>query len=168
MKKRTDIATYLIIGMSCVILAVGAGGLTACGDDYGAGGEVSSVVYAESDTENMADYTMRIESAEPGGITFTIVNNTDEEIKYGTDFVLKQYVDNDWTNVTPIITSYRFNKGFYSIPAQSSVSADLNWEWLYSTLPDGEYMISKTILEKTDDGNYDQVTLYAEFGIAEP
>ena len=111
---------------------------------------------------------MYVESAEPGGVTLTIVNNTDEEIRYGTDFVLKKYVDNDWTNVTPIITSYRFNKGFYTIPALSSVSVDLNWEWLYSTLPDGEYMISKTILEKEDDGNYDQVTLYADFGIAEP
>ena len=62
-----------------------------------------------------------------------------------------------------IITSYRFNKGFYSIPAYSSATVDLNWEWLYSTLSDGEYMISKTILEPEDEANYDQVTLYADF-----
>lgn len=168
MKKRTGIRTYLLNGISCLILIAGVVTFAACGDNRGTGGEVTPLTQAEDDTESTVPYTMYVESAEPGGVTLTIVNNTDEEIRYGTDFVLKKYVDNDWTNVTPIITSYRFNKGFYTIPALSSVSVDLNWEWLYSTLPDGEYMISKTILEKEDDGNYDQVTLYADFGIAEP
>ena len=162
MEKRTSIPRYLMMGISCLVLIITTGAFTASGGGTAAGeADISQV--EPGDTENDAAYTMSVESAEPGGVTFTIVNNTDEEVLYGTDFVLKQYSDNDWVNVQTIITSYRFNKGFYSIPAHSSATVDLNWEWLYSTLSDGEYMISKTILEPEDESNYDQVTLYADF-----
>ncbi len=162
MKNRTSIPGYLIMGISCLILTIGMSTLTACGE-RDTTGNASIAQIEPGDTESSAAYTMKVESVEPGGVTLTIVNNTDEEILYGTDFWLKQYNNNDWVDVKTIITSYRFNKGFYSIPAYSSATVDLNWEWLYSTLSDGEYMISKTILEPEDEANYDQVTLYADF-----
>lgn len=40
---------------------------------------------------------------------------------------------------------------------------DVKWEWLYSTLTDGEYMLTKTVLDPKEDGTYDQATMYVTF-----
>lgn len=162
MKKRTSIPEYLMMGISCLVLIITTGAFTACGGGNAAGeADISQV--EPGDIENDAAYTMSVESAEPGGVTFTIVNNTDEEILYGTDYFLKRYENKEWINIDTLMLGFRFNRGFYSIPARSKIFIEFNWEGLYSPLSDGEYVISKTVLEPTRDGNYTQVTLYADF-----
>lgn len=162
MKKRTSILKYLMMGISCLILTMGIGTFTACAGNNTAGKTVVSQV-EEGDTEGDASYTMTVESVEPDSVALTIVNNTDEEVLYGTDYFLKRYENNEWLNIDTLMLGFRFNRGFYSIPAHSKVSLDFNWEGLYSPLSDGEYAISKTVLRPESDGNYTQVTLYAEF-----
>ena len=41
-------------------------------------------------------------------------------------------------------------------------------EWLYSTLTDGEYMLTKTVLDPKEDGTYDQATMYVTFVFGTP
>ena len=45
---------------------------------------------------------------------------------------------------------------------------DVKWEWLYSTLTDGEYMLTKTVLDPKKDGTYDQATMYVTFVFGTP
>ena len=45
---------------------------------------------------------------------------------------------------------------------------DVKWEWLYSTLTDGEYMLTKTVLDPKEDGTYDQATMYVTFVFGTP
>ena len=79
MEKRTSIPRYLMMGISCLVLIITMGAFTACGGGNAAGeADISQV--EPGDTENDAAYTMSVESAEPGGVTFTIVNNTDDEL----------------------------------------------------------------------------------------
>ena len=49
-----------------------------------------------------------------------------------------------------------------------SVVTDVKWEWLYSTLTDGEYMLTKTVLDPKEDGTYDQATMYVTFVFGTP
>ena len=93
---------------------------------------------------------------------------TDEEILYGTDFHLQKYIGSDWVGVSTLVPNYKFNEGVYSIPAHSSVVTDVKWEWLYSTLTDGEYMLTKTVLDPKEDGTYDQATMYVTFVFGTP
>ena len=71
-------------------------------------------------------------------------------------------------NISTLVPNYRFNEGVYSIPAHSSVVTDVKWEWLYSTLTDGEYMLTKTVLDPKEDGTYDQATMYVTFVFGTP
>ena len=38
----------------------------------------------------------------------------------------------------------------------------------YSTLTDGEYMLTKTVLDPKEDGTYDQATMYVTFVFGTP
>ena len=87
---------------------------------------------------------------------------------YGTDFHLQKYIGSDWVDVSTLVPNYKFNEGVYSIPAHSSVVTDVKWEWLYSTLTDGEYMLTKTVLDPKEDGTDDQATMYVTFVFGTP
>lgn len=162
MKKRTGFQRYLALGICCVIIIIGMWFSATRGGSSTAAIIVVSEV-EEGDIESDVSYTMTVDSAKPEGVSLTIVNNTDEEVLYGTDYVINAYENSEWTSINTLMLGFRFNRGFYSIPAHSKVSVKFNWEGLYSPLSGGEYVISKTILRPEDDGDYTQVTLYADF-----
>ena len=155
---------YLTYSASETGIAYCMGMLTACG------GNKTEVVPIEDteEAEREVPYAMYINRVEGGKASVTISNYTDEEILYGTDFHLQKYIGSDWVDVSTLVPNYRFNEGVYSIPAHSSVVTDVKWEWLYSTLTDGEYMLTKTVLDPKEDGTYDQATMYVTFVFGTP
>ena len=147
----------------CIVM-ICMGMLTACG-----GNRMEVVPIGDTEeADREVPYAMYINRVEGGKASVTISNYTDEEILYGTDFHLQKYIGSDWVDVSTLVPNYKFNEGVYSIPAHSSVVTDVKWEWLYSTLTDGEYMLTKTVLDPKEDGTYDQATMYVTFVFGTP
>lgn len=53
------------------------------------------------------------------------------------------------------------------IPTNASVEWEVDWEWLYGTLPAGNYRIGKTFINLRENGDMDLHEYYAEFDIVE-
>ena len=53
----------------------------------------------------------------------------------------------------------------WCIPANDTCEWEVNWEWLYGELPEGNYRIAKEIMDFRGTGEYDTAIHYAEFRI---
>ena len=78
-----------------------------------------------------------------GKYEFTIHNNTSEDWMYGTPFILEVKRGSEWKSVYQ--DKVAFTLAAYNLPANSSVSDDLNLNFIYGKLPVGKYRIVKEI-----------------------
>ena len=51
------------------------------------------------------------------------------------------------------------------IPLNGEVSWDVDWNWLYGALPDGDYRIGKDVMDWRAPGDSDNQMVYAEFSL---
>ena len=51
------------------------------------------------------------------------------------------------------------------IPKDNVTEWEIDWEWLYGTLPTGKYRLGKEIMDFRGPGDYDTQIIYAEFEI---
>ena len=53
----------------------------------------------------------------------------------------------------------------YIINKENTTDWEVNWEWLYGKLPEGNYRIGKEIMDFQGTGVYDIFNYYANFDI---
>lgn len=53
----------------------------------------------------------------------------------------------------------------WMIPTEDTTRWDINWTWIYGTLPQGEYRIAKEIMDFRQTGDFDTCRSYAYFTI---
>ena len=104
-------------------------------------------------------------TATPSGVTVTLKNVTDTEYTYGESYTVQRKTDNGWVDVEPVIENYGFDDIAYMLPATESEEIIVDWEWLYGTLPAGDYRMVKEALFVRFPGDYDTFALYAAFTI---
>ena len=103
--------------------------------------------------------------ATPSGATITLKNFTGIEYTYGESYTVQRKTDNGWIDVVPILENYGFTAIGYILPPMESEEIIIDWEWLYGTLPAGDYRIAKEALFVKSQGDYDTFALYATFSI---
>ena len=114
---------------------------------------------------NMDGMTMTVKkkSAEPTGLTFILENKSDRECLYGSDFWVEKKINDAWYRVPPVITNYGFTAIGYTLSPGKKKSSEVQWEWLFGSLPAGEYRFVKSVLDFRSTGDYDEYHLAAEF-----
>ncbi|MDR2531692.1 MAG: hypothetical protein LBC82_02510 [Oscillospiraceae bacterium] len=112
---------------------------------------------------------MNLSNTEPNGLTFTINNFTDSEneYKYGSDYVLYVQRQGEWVLLYTIIEDSPFNDEGYTALSQSETEpAAVNWSWLYGELEPGVYKFSKGIICWRSPGDFDSYRIESEFTIS--
>lgn len=89
------------------------------------------------------------------------------ELMTGTPYQLQVWKDGQWQEVEETPSEYEraWTSEAWLITMGGTTEWEVNWEWLYGTLPAGTYRISKTIMDFRGTGDYDERAYYAQFEI---
>ena len=88
------------------------------------------------------------------GATIVITDLSGKDNVYGEEFQILKNENNKWIELKPIIDNYAFNAIGYSVDLNNQLEMDINWEWLYGSLENGEYRLVKKVYFKEDKKNY--------------
>lgn len=91
------------------------------------------------------------------------------ELSTGSFYALEQYTGTSWESVkyAPQEHEIAWTSEVWMIPLNQDVIWDVDWTWLYGTLPAGTYRIGKNVMDWRAPGDYDQQIAYAEFEVPE-
>lgn len=84
------------------------------------------------------------ETITPAGLTVVICNDSDEDINFGRDFLLKEEKDGAWQQVTPVSEPFMTMDLLWA-PAKSSEEMELYWAPFYGQLKEGRYRLIKPV-----------------------
>lgn len=88
------------------------------------------------------------------------------ELQTGEAFYLEKLDGNKWVWVeTKPLIDYAFHQVAYMISTDGETELETKWEWLYGSLEEGQYRISKEVTDFKASGNYDKQVYYAYFEI---
>lgn len=115
-----------------------------------------------------AGISLDVESVSPTGATVVFRFGTEAPLPEwllmgGNDYHIQRKAENRWIDVEPL-TQAVFTTEAYDITNIRRHSID--WEWLYGTLPAGEYRIGKSVTLQRGVGDTESGTVYGEFTIA--
>lgn len=96
------------------------------------------------------------------GATIIITDTSDRENIYGESYRIDKKENNKWIELKPIIENHAFTSIGYLVDKNNKLELDVNWEWLYGELKNGEYRIVKDTSE-AGEGTSHHIT--AEFVI---
>ena len=100
------------------------------------------------------------------GLTLRFGNKIKPEVIYGEDFILEKKIDESWYELPVIIDGeYGFNDVGHEITFEGGPDWDVDWQWLYGELQEGQYRIIKEVLNLEEDGDYESYYLVADFEI---
>lgn len=114
--------------------------------------------------------TLTAENITPTGMTLICTQSDGEatgELRTGSWYILEHWTQKDgWQEIPYIIDG---NIGWTSeawiIPMNNTCEWEINWEWLYGTVPKGKYRIGKEVMDFRATGDYDNTVYFVEFEI---
>lgn len=81
------------------------------------------------------------------GATVIITDTSDRENIYGESYRIDKKDNGKWIELEPIIENHAFTSIGYSVDENNKLELDIDWEWLYGELKNGEYRIVKDTSE---------------------
>ena len=103
------------------------------------------------------------ESITPEGASFILFHPTEMNIQYGDAYKLQKLQDSQWEDIPTVIENYAFHTIAYELPKNTPVELEIDWEWLYGSLPAGEYRLMKECMDFRAPGDFDTYTISAAF-----
>ena len=94
-----------------------------------------------------------------------ILNTTDLDINYGSDYDLQVFQDGEWYSLSYLIDNWAFTAEGYNAIKNVPSEFDINWEIFHGTLSAGDYRIVKNISDRKENGDFTTYYLAAEFRI---
>ena len=141
------------------------------------GDEIANMI--EEISYEMAE--IQINSINDWGITLTTSNITNTgltlsckqqdgeyngKLQTGSFYRLSRLENGNWVDLDYITDKeVAWTDEAYSILGNDTVEWKVDWEWLYGELIQGEYRISKIVMDFVETGNYEEETYYATFKI---
>ena len=98
--------------------------------------------YQTTEIENIS---MSIADITSTGATVIIKDSNASPYVYGEWYKIEREKDGSWYEVKTIINDYGFNEIGYIPNKNGEVEFKINWEWIYSELPDGNYRLLKQV-----------------------
>lgn len=116
--------------------------------------------------------TLTAENVTSTGATIKCVQSGGEptgELQTGSWFILENWTqENGWKEMPYIIGGeIGWEAIAWMIPADDTVEWEVNWEYLYGTIPEGKYRMGKEIMDFRGPGDFDKAIYFAEFEITE-
>lgn len=114
--------------------------------------------------------TLTATDVTPTGLTIVCEQVDGEqqgELQTGSPYCLEVFEDNTWQVVSYLPQEYdvAWTAEAWVLSLNDTTEWSVEWEWLYGKLPQGEYKISKSIMDFIETGNYEEQTYYATFNI---
>ena len=114
--------------------------------------------------------TLSVKDVTSTGVTLVCAKsggNSTGRLTCGTDYRLLVSEDGKWKNVPTVIEEYGWDDMGYRITDEKAAEFILSWEWLYGTLPAGNYRLAKEFSDHRGPGDYDKAMYWVEFEITE-
>lgn len=115
--------------------------------------------------------TLTAENITPEGLTIKCTQSAGEptgELQTGSWYIVENWTkENGWKEMPYVIEGVGWTSEAWIIPMNDTCEWEVNWEWLYGSLPAGKYRIGKQIDDFRDSGNYDTSIYHVEFEITE-
>ena len=114
--------------------------------------------------------TLTAENITPTSVTLKCTQSSSiptGELQTGSWYILETWTkEKGWIQMPYVVDGeISWTAEAWMIPINDTFEWEVDWEWLYGTLPIGEYRIGKSIMDFRETGDYDTVTYYAEFEI---
>ena len=114
--------------------------------------------------------TLTAETVTPTSATIICTQSGGEptgELHTGSWYILENWTqENGWREMPYVIDGeIGWTSEAWMIPMNDTCEWEVNWEWLYGTIPDGKYRIGKEITDFRASGDYDNVIYFVEFSI---
>ncbi len=128
-----------------------------------------------SDTpDNTLGVTLTAEDVTPAGITL-VCSHTDGkstgELSTGSYYSLDRYTSRGWEPVKNIQgidpEEIAWTAEAWVINMNGETRWDVNWEWMYGSLPSGWYRVGKEVLDWRAPGDFDRYMTYAVFQVTQ-
>ena len=91
--------------------------------------------------------------------------NPTGELQTGSYYVVEKKTEDGWEQLKYIPDNVGWTEEAWSIPENDTVTWDVDWEWLYGNLSEGDYRIGKEIMDFREAGDFDKKMYYVEFGL---
>ena len=122
------------------------------------------------DIEEKWGVRLETKDVTPTSLTIVCHQSGGENIKElitGSYYVIEKLKGKEYVEVKYLSHEYdiAWTAEAWIIELDSTVSWDVDWEWLYGELPAGKYRIGKEIMNFRESGDYDKEILYANFEI---
>ena len=114
--------------------------------------------------------SLSVKDVTASGLTLVISQSggsPEGELNTGSPYWLQVWNGSEWAAVeeTPSEFDRCWTSEAYFIPLDGSLDMEVNWEWMYGTLPAGIYRIGKTVMGFRGPGDYTNREYYAQFEI---
>ncbi len=115
--------------------------------------------------------TLEADHVSPTGLLLKCTQsggNPTGDLQTGSWFMLERRLEESvWKEVDYIPSEYdlAWTMEAWIIPMNDTCEWEINWEWIYGKLPQGNYRISKEIMDFREGGDYDTAICFAEFEI---
>lgn len=89
------------------------------------------------------------------------------DLQTGSYYLLEKQINEEWIALEMLPSEHKigWDEVAWIIPIDDTVEWEVNWEWLYGDLPNGNYRIGKEITDYRDTGDYDTKTYYTNFEV---
>lgn len=122
---------------------------------------------SQTSLDNDWGIVLSAEDVSPDGMTLVCTQNggsSTGELSTGPWYELEVLTDGKWKQA-PIYAEVCWEDIAWVIPPDEVMQWEVNWTWIYGTLPSGDYRISKEIMDFRQSGDYDTCRSYAYFTI---
>jgi len=130
-------------------------------------GDFEDVDDALLEANTLEGVEMTLLDATPTSAKLSILNTTDMEILYGSDYVLQIYEQGDWQDMPYLVENAAFTAEAYTAVKDQPSEWEVNWEVFYGVLDEETYRILKPVMDFRATGDYKQYYLDVEFVITE-
>ena len=89
------------------------------------------------------------------------------ELQTGSWYILENWTqENGWKEMPYVIDGeIGWTSEAWMIPMNGTCEWEINWEWLYGTIPEGKYRIGKELMDFRGPGDFDKAIYFVEFSI---
>ena len=114
--------------------------------------------------------TLAAEDITPTSATIKCTQSGGEptgELQTGSWYILETWTqENGWREMPYVIDGeIGWTAEAWMIPMNSTCEWEVNWEWLYGTIPAGKYRIGKELMDFRGPGDFDKAIYFVEFSI---
>lgn len=119
----------------------------------------------DKEVNNFDGVSMKLLEATETTIKVELLNTTDLEVNFGSDYDLQQLVDGKWYSLSYLIDNWAFTAEAYTLATNEPYELDVNWEVFHGSLSEGDYRFVKTVMDFRATGDYTNYYLATEFEI---